>query len=218
MHRPHRWPPTDDVWQRLRLGEASAWRGRSSPSAPLSAASAGAGGRDETLARVEAVLFALDQPLSPQRLTKLAGLTTPGDARRLVQRLNELYAADDSAFRVAEIAGGYQLLTDPALRPHLDRVAADQVELRLSPPALETLTIVAYRQPIGRADVEAIRGVQCGEILTALIDRSLIRVAGREESLGRPYLYGTTKRFLQLFGLRSLHELPAAERLQASAD
>lgn len=171
--------------------------------------------RDAGLTRLEAVFLASDEPLSPRRIQKLAGLSDTGEVRRQVQRLAEILRADGSAFYVAEIAGGYQLLTRPDLRPWLDRICQVQSDTPLSGPMLETLAIVAYRQPICRADIEAIRGVQVGEILRHLLDRGLIRLAGKEETLGRPFLYATSKKFLQAFGLRNLHELPMVESLAA---
>ena len=97
------------------------------------------------------------------------------------------------------------------------RLLDSSLDARLSAPALETLTVVAYRQPILRANVEAIRGVQCGEILRQLMERDLVRIVGRSDDLGRPLLYGTTKRFLEVFGLRSLGDLPRAGELAAIA-
>jgi segregation and condensation protein B len=110
-----------------------------------------------------------------------------------------------------EVAGGFQLLTRPIFYRWLARMPAPPAELRLSGAALETLTIVGYRQPIMRADVEAVRGVQCGDILRQLMERGLVRIAGRHDSLGRPVLYGTTRKFLQVFGLKSLRDLPAID-------
>jgi segregation and condensation protein B len=133
-----------------------------------------------------------------------------------VQRLRELYDADATAFQVEEIAGGYQLLTRPAYRPWLQRLLRTGRDVRLTPAALETLAIVAYRQPIPRADVEAIRGVACAELLTHLMEKGFIKVVGRQESLGRPVLYGTTKKFLQAFGLGSLRDLPEYESRRKS--
>ena len=156
-----------------------------------------------------------DEPLSPQRLVKLTGLPDTGEVRRQVERLSAMLRGDRSAFYVHEIAGGYQLLTRPDLRKWIDRICRVQMDAPLSAPMLETLAIIAYRQPICRADVEAIRGVQVGEILRCLMDRGLVRLAGKEETLGRPFLYATTKKFLQTFGLRHLHELPMAESLAA---
>ena len=109
---------------------------------------------------------------------------------------------------------GYQLLTRPPFSPWLDKLHQRQNELKLSSPAMETLTIVAYQQPITRADVEAVRGVQCAEMLKQLLERGLVRICGEEDTLGRPYLYDTTKKFLELFGLRSLDDLPMASKLR----
>jgi segregation and condensation protein B len=170
--------------------------------------------RDTQLAAVEAALFAADEPLSPRRLALAAGLNDGGEARRLVRRLRALYEEDASAFQVEEVAGGFQLLTRAEFHAWLARLRRAGNELRLSAPARETLAIVAYRQPIGRADVEAIRGVQCSEVLRQLMEKGLVRIAGRDDSLGRPVLYGTTKKFLQAFGLKTLRELPQAGELR----
>jgi segregation and condensation protein B len=164
--------------------------------------------RDGRLARVEAAMFLADEPLSARKIAIVASLADAGEARRLIARLRELYDADATAFQIEEIAGGYQLLTRPAYRPWLLRAQRAGDEVRLTPAALETLAVVAYRQPIARADVEAIRGVGCGELLTHLMEKGLIKIVGRHESLGRPVLYGTTKKFLQAFGLGSLRDLP----------
>jgi segregation and condensation protein B len=119
-----------------------------------------------------------------------------------------VYDADATAFQVEEIASGFQLHARPAYRPWLLRAQRAGAEVKLTPAALETLAVVAYRQPVPRADVEAVRGVGCGELLTHLMEKGLIRIVGRQESLGRPVLYGTTKKFLQSFGLGSLKDLP----------
>ena len=170
--------------------------------------------RDLALAWVEAALWAADEPLTPRRLAAAAGLPDAAEARRLVRKLHALYEREGSAFQVEELAGGFQLLTRPEYHPWLARLRRTGNELRLSPAARETLAIVAYRQPIMRTDVEAVRGVQCGEILRLLMEKGLIRLAGRHDSLGRPVLYGTTKKFLQVFGLKSLRDLPLAEQLR----
>ena len=112
-----------------------------------------------------------------------------------------------------EVAGGFQLLTRPKYAPWLRRLHSIPLEVRLSAPAMETLAVVAYRQPVLRAEIEAIRGVQCGEVLRQLIERDLVRIVGRSEELGRPLLYGTTRQFLQVFGLRHLEDLPRPEFL-----
>ncbi|MHB1422099.1 MAG: SMC-Scp complex subunit ScpB [Gemmataceae bacterium] len=169
--------------------------------------------RDARLALVEAALLAADEPLSLRRLAVAAGWADSSDIRRLVQRLRMLYEQDGSAFQVEELAGGFQLLTRPEYHPWLARLRRAANEMRLSAAARETLAIVAYRQPINRADVEAIRGVQSADMLHQLMEKGLVRIAGREDSLGRPVLYGTTRKFLQVFGLKNLRDLPQAEEL-----
>jgi segregation and condensation protein B len=173
--------------------------------------SAGSGplARDPLLAAIEAVLLAADEPLSPRKLAVAAGLSDAAEVRRLVKRLQSLYELDASAFQINEVAGGFQLLTGPEFHPWLASLRQNQDALRLSLSARETLTIIAYRQPVMRADIEAVRGVQCGDILRLLMEKGLIRIAGRHQSLGRPVLYGTTKKFLQAFGLQDLKDLPA---------
>jgi segregation and condensation protein B len=164
--------------------------------------------RDAKMALVEAALFAADEPLAPRRIAAVANLEDGTEARRIVRKLQALYEKDGSAFQIEELAGGFQLLTRPQFHPWLIRVRRAGNDVRLSPAARETLAIVAYRQPIMRADVEAIRGVQCSEVLRLLMEKGLVRIAGRHDSLGRPVLYGTTKKFLQVFGLRTLKDLP----------
>jgi segregation and condensation protein B len=152
--------------------------------------------------------------LSLRRLAGFLGFTTIAPVQRLVRELQELLDRTQSSFQVEELAGGYQLLSKPEFHPWLLRLRQTASPIRLSAASQETLAIVAYRQPIMRAEIEAIRGVQCGEILRQLIEKGFIRIVKRDESLGRPVLYGTTKKFLQLFGLRNLDELPMAENLK----
>jgi segregation and condensation protein B len=163
---------------------------------------------------LEAVLFLAREPLTSRKLAQLARLEDGTQARTLVRQLNRRYDASGRAFRVEEVAAGFQLLTRPKFASWLRRLGHVPSELRLSSVALETLAVVAYRQPVLKADIEAIRGVQCGEILRQLMERDLIRIGGRSDELGRPYLYTTTKRFLQQFGLRGLEDLPRAEILR----
>lgn len=170
--------------------------------------------RTAKMARVEAALFVAGEPLSARRLAQVAILIDAAEAGSIIEDLNTAYEHSDSPFYIERLASGYRLLTRPEYAPWLGRIHQRQKELKLSPAAMETLTIVAYRQPIIRADVEAIRGVQCAEMLKQLLERGLVRIAGEEETLGRPYLYETTRRFLELFGLRSLDELPMAEQLR----
>ncbi len=164
--------------------------------------------REPLMAQIEALLLLAREPLSSRKLAQLAGLADGTKARTLVRELNNRYDSEGCAFRAEEVAGGFQLLTRPQFAPWLRRLDSMTADVRLSTPAMETLAVVAYRQPVLRADVEAVRGVQCGEILRQLIERDLVRVTGRSEDLGRPLLYGTTRRFLQVFGFRHVDELP----------
>jgi segregation and condensation protein B len=169
--------------------------------------------RDPGLALLEAALLVADEPLAARKLVAVTGLPDTAAVRRQVKRLQALYDQDGTAFQVEELAGGFQLLTRPEYHRWLASLRRNQQEVRLSAAARETLAIVAYRQPIMRAAIEAIRGVHCGETLRLLMEKGLIRIAGRDDSLGRPVLYGTTRKFLQVFGLRSLKDLPQAEQL-----
>ncbi|MBS0191281.1 MAG: SMC-Scp complex subunit ScpB [Planctomycetes bacterium] len=135
---------------------------------------------------------------------------------RLVAALNEEYQGTGRAFRIERIAGGLRLLTLPAFAPTLARFHKDRQQTRLSKAAVETLAIIAYRQPITRAELESIRGVACGEVLKSLIDRHLVGIRGRAEELGRPLLYGTTRQFLDHFGLASTADLPSPDELKAA--
>ena len=173
--------------------------------------------RSTRLARLEAALI-LAGSASAARLSRLARLVDTNEVHQLIARLNQSYDRTKSAFRAERTAAGYQLLTRPALAGWLDRLHHRQTRMKLSQPALETLTIIAYRQPVTRADVESIRGVQSSDLIRQLIDRGLICVAGEDNSLGRPFLYETTRTFLDMFGLGRLQDLPDHETLRQQAD
>ena len=200
---PSQWHP----WPGRRPGRL----GRSGWRDDVEAIGGGETAREAPVARLEAVLFLAREPLTSRKLAQLADLADGTKARTLVRGLNQSYDKEGCAFRVVQVAGGYQLMTRPQFAPWLRRLHRSAVEVRLSAPALETLAVVAYRQPALRVTIEAIRGVQCGEILRQLMERDLVRIAGRSEELGRPFLYGTTRRFLQVFGLRNLEGLPRHE-------
>ncbi len=158
-------------------------------------------------ARVEALLFAVGDPLAPARLSRLLGETTD-DVKAALQELVKAWHERPGAIELVQIAGGYRFMTRPEYHPVLQQLVKKGGAERLSPAALETLAIVAYRQPLNRAEIEAVRGVQAGPLLRVLLDRDLIRVTGRSTEPGHPLLYGTTKRFLDHFGLKSLKNLP----------
>ncbi len=164
--------------------------------------------------RLEAILFLARSPLSSRKLSQSAGLEDGTQARTMISELNEQYDRSGRAFRVQRVAGGYQLLTRPQFSQWLRQLEHVDRPRRLSRPAMETLTVVAYRQPIIKADIEAIRGVGCGEMLRQLLEHGLLRIYGRSEQLGRPFLYATSRDFLQEFGLRSLDDLPRSAELQ----
>lgn len=159
--------------------------------------------------RTEAVLLFHRGPINLRKLASLASLADATEARTRIRELNELYDHTGSALRIEEVAGGHQLLTRPALAPWLRRMSHIPPPIQLGSAAMETLTIIAYRQPVLRADIEAIRGVACGELVRQLMQKDLVRICGRSEELGRPYLYGTTPYFLQVFGLKNAAALPA---------
>jgi segregation and condensation protein B len=162
---------------------------------------------------VEAVLFASDEPLSDARLADIVEIGVK-QVRQYIQSLNEKYKANNNAFRIEQIAGGYQMLTLSAYNHWLQKLLRIRSEGKLSSAALETLAIIAYKQPVIRADIEAIRGVAVGEIIRGLMSKGLVKIVGRAEVIGRPMLYGTTKKFLEIFGLNSLKDLPKAEELK----
>ena len=168
---------------------------------------------DVDLGALEALLFSTHHPLTAGRLAELLDLQTTKPLRKAIKALNEQYASTGRAFRIEQVAGGFQLLTLPDYGDLLKQFHQKEVDAKLTKAAIETLAIIAYKQPILRADVEAIRGVACGETIRSLMEKHLVKIAGRAEEPGRPILYGTTKRFLELFGLNSIKDLPQPEAL-----
>lgn len=162
---------------------------------------------------VEAVLFASDEPLTAARLAKIVETGTK-QVKDSAKSLNEKYEENKNAFRIEQIAGGFQMLTLSPFNNWLRKLLRVRDESKLSPAALESLAIIAYKQPVIRADIEAIRGVAAGEMIRSLMYKGLVKIVGRAEVLGRPMLYGTTKKFLEVFGLNSLKDLPKIEELK----
>ena len=163
---------------------------------------------------VEAVLFASDEPLSAERLVNIVEAGGVRQVRQYIENLNEKYTAGNFSFRIEQIAGGYQMMTLSQYNHWLKRLLRARTDTKLSPAAMETLAIIAYKQPVIRADIEAIRGVAAGEVIRGLMYKGLVKIVGRAEVLGRPMLYGTTKRFLEVFGLNSIKDLPKVEELK----
>jgi segregation and condensation protein B len=162
---------------------------------------------------VEATLFASQAPLTAGELARADESLTLEDVQEAIQSLRESYDEADRAFQVYQLGDGYQILTRPEYAPYLERFDSIPRSPVLSHAALETLAIIAYRQPLGRIEIEDIRGVGSASVLRTLQDWELVEVVGRGEGLGRPLLYGTTRRFLEHFGLKGLMELPRPEDL-----
>ena len=162
---------------------------------------------------VEAVLFSSDAPLEAEEIARADESLDEDLVEEAVQELNATYSESERAFEIRELGGGYQLLTRSDFAPYLERFDTVPKPSRLSGPALETLAIIAYRQPIGRIEMEYIRGVSSAGVIRTLQDRALVEVIARGEGIGRPLLYGTTQRFLEHFGFRSLDDLPRPEKL-----
>ena len=161
---------------------------------------------------VEALLFASDTPVEADRIAEVLDLESPAAAREIVEALRARLEAEGRALQVMEVGGGFRLVTRPDVAPWLVKLARSRTRSRLSRPALETLAIIGYRQPVSRPEVDAVRGVNSEAVLDNLLERRMIRIAGRKESPGRPFLYETTREFLVAFGLRDLGDLPKVER------
>lgn len=165
--------------------------------------------------RIEALLFVTDQPLSPTRLAEVLTDSSREEIHKAIKRLEKTYASPERAFHIARIAGGLQLLTKEEYGPLVRQLFRGKRRVRLTKAALETLAIIAYKQPTTRPEVDAIRGVSSGGVLETLMERDLVRIAGRAEGVGRPLLYATTPVFLQYLGLNNLDDLPSLSELEA---
>jgi segregation and condensation protein B len=171
---------------------------------------------DEQKRIVEALLLAAREPLPAAQIAKLVPGLGAAAVRPLLEGLRAEYDRDGRGFALCEVAGGYQLRTRPELGTYVQQLEHER-PARLSRAALETLAVVAYRQPVTRAEVEHVRGVDCGPVLRSLLERHLLRLAGHREVPGRPMLYGTTRRFLEVFGLASLEDLPTLRDVEELA-
>jgi len=160
---------------------------------------------------VEALLFASDTPLEAERIREVLDLPDVHEAGRLIEELRARYEASSQGLQIVEVGGGYRMITRPEVAPWLVRLARARTRTRLSRPALEALAIVAYKQPVSRPEIDAVRGVNSESVLDSLLERRLIRITGRKEAPGRPYLFETTREFLVAFGLRDIGDLPKVE-------
>ncbi len=163
---------------------------------------------------LEGLLFVSGEPLTISTLQDFLPEATPQDVRRWIDLLNRAYLDTGRVFRIIEVAGGFQIVTREELDPWIEGLCASKRAAALSRAAMEALTIVAYRQPVNRAEIERIRGVDSHAVLRTLLGRGLVRVSGRAKTPGRPLLFTTTKAFLEEFGLRDLDDLPSEEEIE----
>ena len=167
---------------------------------------------DALALKVEAALLTTDKPMTAHKLSDLLGGFGLKAIQNAADQLNAVYEKSGRSFRIEKVAGGLQVLTLPQYADVLTELHKSRAQTRLSPAAMETLAIVAYQQPIMRAQIESIRGVACGEVLRSLMERHMVKIVGRAEEIGRPMLYGTTKGFLEAFGLSGIKDLPKVEK------
>lgn len=157
---------------------------------------------------VEALLFSTNEPLPARRIAQTMGIGDAGDVKKHIDELNRRYDQAGHSFRIEAIAKGFQMQTRPTYHAWVSKLQKTKSDAKLTGAALETLAIVAYKQPALRADIEVVRGVAVGDMLVRLRDMNLVRIVGRAEELGRPLLYGTTNHFLEVFGLATVDDLP----------
>jgi len=167
--------------------------------------------QDNTMSVIEALLFASERPLTLEQIKNVLDNLETSDIRALLEELISEYEKNNRGIRIIEIAGGFQMITPSGLSPFIKKLYKQRRAEKLSRPALETLAIIAYKQPVTRIEIESLRNVNIDGIIKNLLDKDLIRVAGRKKAPGRPKVYGTSRQFLEYFGLKSLEELPKIE-------
>ena len=167
---------------------------------------------------IEALLLASEKPLSLDKIREILDNLAPEETLKLIQELKLEYEQANRGIRIIEIAGGFQMITAPNFAPFLKKLFKSRNTERLSKPALETLAIIAYKQPLTRGEIELLRNVNVDGVMKSLVDKNLIRISGRKKVPGNPYVYGTTRLFLEYFGLKSLKDLPRIEEFSALAE
>jgi segregation and condensation protein B len=175
------------------------------------------GGRHPRASLIEALLFASDEPLTLQALRKAASDVSTSDLRRILEELKVEYDAGQRGISLLEVAGGFVLVTRETWAPWVERLMKGKRKVRLSRAALETVAVVAYKQPITRGEIERIRGVDAGGVLATLLERDLVMIKGRDPGPGKPLLYGTTQEFLNYFGLNRISDLPRLDEIATLA-
>lgn len=160
---------------------------------------------------IEALLFISEKPLLIEQIKEILPEIDSTAIRSLMDELKQQYQDEKRGLSIIEVAGGFRMTTSPDVAEHIKKFYKSRQRERLTVPSLETLAIVAYRQPVSRLEIESIRGVNVDGVINTLLEKGLIRIAGRKEAVGRPFVYGTTRQFLEYFGLKSLEELPKLE-------
>lgn len=166
---------------------------------------------DNIKSAIEALLFASEKPLTLEQIRQALDNLNINEVRAKIDELKSDYEASNRGLRIVEVAGGFRMITASGFAPFLKKLFKDRLKEKLSKPALETLAIIAYKQPLTRNEVELLRNVNVDGVMKNLLDKNLIRIAGRKKAPGRPIVYGTTRQFLEHFGLKSLDELPKME-------
>ncbi len=163
---------------------------------------------------VEGLVFASDTPISEQKIAALVEEITPAQVRKVVGQLNEEYTKSKRSFQIARVASGFQIKTRKDLSPWVKKLFKGRIRARLSQAGLESLAIIVFKQPIGRVDIDAIRGVNSGGVIKTLLERNLVSIAGRSAGPGKPILYGTTKEFLNYLGVDEIKDLPKPKEIE----
>jgi segregation and condensation protein B len=172
---------------------------------------------DNVKSVIEALLFASERPLTIEQAKNVTGGLDASQIRQVLEELKAEYEQSNRGIRITEVAGGFQMITAPAFAIFLKKLYKERRTERLSKPALETLAIIAYKQPVTKLEIESLRNVNVDGVIGSLLDKFLIRIAGRKKAPGRPYVFGTTRQFLEYFGLKSLEELPKMEEFSSLA-
>ncbi len=170
--------------------------------------------QDNVKSAIEALLFSSDRPLTLEQLKGALDNLDTSLIRKMIEELGLEYEHTNRGIRISEIAGGFQMITAPFSAPFLKKLYRQKKKEKLSKPALETLAMIAYKQPVTKTEIESLRQVNVDGVIKSLMDKDIIRIAGRKKAPGRPYVYGTTKQFLEYFGLKSLEQLPKIESFQ----
>ncbi len=166
---------------------------------------------------VEAIIFASEKPVTLEQIKKVLDNPDHGELRKIIDGLKSEYQAQNRGFRITEIAGGFQMNACTAFAPFLRKLFKNRGADKLSKPALESLAIIAYKQPLTKSEIESLRNVNVDGVMKNLVDKNLIRICGRKKIPGRPFVFGTTREFLEHFGLKSLEDLPKIEDFTALA-